>query len=140
VRRIPLVCGGFLVVLGAVALVEALRMRDGWMGAPLMPLLVGATLALLGVAHGWMPAVVAEWPDAAGARRVAAVVGWLALYVAVMPWLGFLLATALFALPLVRGLGEWSWPWSLATTTAIAAGSHVVFKHWLGMPLPPGLF
>ncbi len=32
-RRIPLVCGGFLVVLGAVALIEALRMRDGWTGA-----------------------------------------------------------------------------------------------------------
>jgi hypothetical protein len=79
VRRISLVCGGFLVGLGAVALIEALRMRDGWTGAPLMPALVGTTLAALGVAHGWMPAVVVKWPDAAGARRVVGVVGWLAM-------------------------------------------------------------
>ena len=54
-----------------------------------------------------------------------------------MPTLGFLVATALFALPLVRTLGTWSWPTTIATTLAIAAGSHVVFKHWLGMPLYP---
>jgi hypothetical protein len=65
--------------LGAVALIEVLRMRDGWTGAPRMPALVGATLAVLGGAHRWMPAAVVEWPDAAGARRVVGVMGWLAL-------------------------------------------------------------
>jgi hypothetical protein len=37
------------------------------------------------------------------------------LHVALMPTLGFLLATALFALPLVRSLGTWSWPTTIAT-------------------------
>jgi hypothetical protein len=81
---------------------------------------------------------VSQWPDAAGARRVLAVLALLALYVALLPWLGFLLATLLFALPLVRALGGLSWPLTLATTVAIAGASHVVFKHWLGMPLPGG--
>jgi hypothetical protein len=57
------VCGAFLVALGAVALLETLRLRDGWLGARLM---------------------------------------------------------------------------TLATAAAIALASHVVFKHWLGMPLPAG--
>jgi hypothetical protein len=138
VQRISLVCGGFLLVLGAMALIEALRLRDDWMGARLMPALVGATLALLGVAHVTMSTVAASWPEASGLRRVGAMVGVLVLYVALMPWLGFLLATTLFALPLVRTLGRWSWPTTLAATLAIALGSHVVFKHWLGMPLPQG--
>ena len=138
-RRISLVCGGFLLLLGALALIEALRLRDDWMGARLMPALVGATLVLLGVAHSRLPATAAAWPDAAGLRRVAGMVGLLVLYIALMPTLGFLLATTLFALPLVRTLGTWSWPTTIATTLAIAVSSHVVFKHWLGMPLPWGL-
>ena len=32
-RRTSLVCGGFLLVLGILALIEALRLRDDWMGA-----------------------------------------------------------------------------------------------------------
>ena len=126
-------------MLGVLALIEALRLRDDWMGARLMPALVGATLTLLGAAHLRLPAPAAAWPDAAGLRRVTGMVGLLVLYVALMPTLGFLLATALFALPLVRTLGTWSWPTTIATTLAIAVGSHVVFKHWLGMPLPSGV-
>jgi hypothetical protein len=31
------VCGGLLLLLGALSLVEALRLRDSWQGARLMP-------------------------------------------------------------------------------------------------------
>jgi putative tricarboxylic transport membrane protein len=125
-------------MVGGVALLEALRMRDAWTGARLMPALVGATLVVLGLAHAGLPAVVGDWPDAGGRWRVASVLGLLALYGTVLPWLGFLPATLLFTLPLVRGLGAWSWPASLTATVVIAAACHVVFKQWLGMPLPAG--
>jgi hypothetical protein len=141
VRRIPLVCGAFLVVVGVVALLEAFRLRDGWLGARLMPALVGGVLVLIGLAHTTEPSAPVAWPDAAGAGRVVALLALLALYVALLPWLGFLLATllfTLFTLPIVRSLGPTSWARSLATAAAIAVASHVVFKHWLGMPLPVG--
>lgn len=137
-RRISLVCGAFLVALGAVALLETLRLRDGWLGARLMPALVGGMLVLAGLAHGREPITPAAWPDRAASARVLAVLVLLALYVALLPSLGFLLATLLFALPLVRALGAMSWPLTLATAAVIALASHVVFKHWLGMPLPSG--
>lgn len=137
-RRIPLVCGGFLVALGAVALLEALRLRDGWLGARLMPVLVGGVLVLVGLAHAREPSPPVAWPDAAGAGRVVAVLALLALYVALLPVLGFVVATLLFALPLVRALGAMSWPLTVATAVAIAVACQVVFKHWLGMPLPSG--
>ncbi len=138
-RRISLVCGGSLAGLGIVALVEAFRLRDGWTGARLMPAVVGVTLLLLGAAHTWVPVAADAWPTAAGGRRVVALLGLLALYIALLPALGFLLATALFALPLVRGLGPTSWPRAALTAAGIAVASHVVFRHWLGMPLPAGL-
>jgi putative tricarboxylic transport membrane protein len=139
VRRISLVCGGSLAVLGLVALVEALRLRDGWTGARLMPAVVGMTLVLLGMAHARVPFAAEVWPDAAGGRRVVVLLVLLILYVALLPPLGFLLATALFVLPLVRGLGPTSWPVAALAAAGIAGASHVVFKHWLGMPLPAGL-
>jgi putative tricarboxylic transport membrane protein len=140
VRRTSLVCGGLLAVLGSVALVEALRMRDAWTGAPLMPGVVGGLLVLLGLAHAREPVTATEWPDAAGGRRVLTLLVLLVLYVALLPPLGFLLATVLFTLPLVRALGALSWPLTIVTTATIAIASHVVFKHWLGMPLPSGPF
>jgi putative tricarboxylic transport membrane protein len=139
-RRASLAGGTLLLALGALAIVEALRLRDDWQGARLMPAVVGAVLVLLGVAHLVRPATGAvAWPDAAGARRIVLVFGALALYVAALPVLGFLPATALFVLAIVRLLGSYSWPRALVLTVLIAVASHVVFKHWLGMPLPVGL-
>jgi hypothetical protein len=139
VRRTSLVCGGVLVGIGVLALLEVLRMRDGWTGARLMPAVVGAGLVGLGLAHARIAPAAVVWPDADGARRVVLVVALLALYVASLPWLGFLFATALFVLPLVRWLGGWSWPAVLVTTAAVAIASDVVFRQWLGMPLPTGV-
>ena len=138
-RRANLLCGGFLVALGAISLFEALRIRDDWPGAKLMPAALALALAVLGAGH-FVPAMTAAelpaWPDASRRRRVAFVFGGLVLYVAVLPPLGFLPATALFVLALLRSLGAFSWAMTIVLTGAIAIASHVVFKRWLGMPLP----
>ena len=144
-RRANLLGGGVLGLLGVVSLVEALRIRDDWPGARLMPAALGLVLIALGMAHlvpsGRGPADDSgAWPDAPGRRRVAVVFGLLALYVAGLPLLGFLPATALFLLTLLRFLGALSWPMTLVMAGAIALAAHVVFRHWLAMPLPPGAF
>ena len=144
-RRANVLCGGLFLALGVLSLVEALRIRDAWQGARLMPAALGVTLVALGIAHlvpsmagsaGALPA----WPDALGRRRVVFMFGAVALYIAGLPRFGFLPATALFALILIRALGSYSWAMTVAITGAIAFGCHVVFIHWLGMPVPPGLF
>ncbi len=108
-----------------------------------MPAALAVVLAVLGAGHLVPVTAAAErpaWPDAPGWRRVAFVFGVLALYVAALPSFGFLPATALFVLIVLRALGAFSWAITLVLTAAIAIASHVVFKHWLGMPLPAGLF
>jgi len=139
-RRVNVLAGGVFLGLGALSLVEALRVRDDWPGARLLPAVVGLALAGLGVAHLVGPAADRPaWPDAAGWRRVAVVFGVLLLYVAGLPPLGFLPATAVFGLVLLRYLGPYSWAMTGVLAGAIALASHVVFERWLGMPLPPGL-
>ncbi|MEK7701107.1 MAG: tripartite tricarboxylate transporter TctB family protein [candidate division NC10 bacterium] len=141
VRRANLVCGGFLLALGVVSLVEALRIKDEWPGAKLMPAALAVALAALAVGH-FVPSMAGSaadlpaWPDAPRRRRVAFVFGVLVLYVVGLPALGFLPATALLVLILLRALGAFSWAVTFVLTAAIAIASHVVFSRWLGMPLP----
>jgi putative tricarboxylic transport membrane protein len=139
VRRTDLVCGGFLLALGAMSLVEALRLEDDWQGARLMPGALAIVLVALGVGHlrrSTAAAPLVAWPDGAGWRRVAVVFAALALYVIALPFLGFLFATALFVLFLLRALGRYSWTRTLILTGSIAGGCALVFERWLGMPLP----
>jgi putative tricarboxylic transport membrane protein len=145
-QRTRVACGGFLLVLGLVALVESARIKDDWPGARLVPAVLGLALVGLGAAH-LVPARAAApgagqdvpaWPDPAGWRRVGFALAVLAGYVAVLPVAGFLVATALFALVLLRLLGGYGWPATLAGAAAIAVVGEVVFSHWLGMPLPRG--
>src|SRR3989442_10229691 len=102
VRRPSLLSAGILLVLGVLALVEALRLRDDWLGAKLMPAVVGLALIVLGAAHLVRPAATPEWPDAAGFPRVALIFVVLAPYLAVLPHVRFLPATPPFVLLLVR--------------------------------------
>lgn len=143
-RRADLVSGVVLLGLAAAALAEALRIRDDWQGAKLMPAAAGMVFLLLGASHLVRALRMAPeaggsaWPDAAGWRRVSVVFGALVLYVAALPYLGFLVATAGFLLGLLRLLGTFSWPMTMLLTAVASMASHVVFKVWLGMPLPAG--
>ena len=129
-----------LVGLGALALGEAVGLRDEWPGARLLPAVVGLALVLLGVAHLTGPALepAAAWPDAAGRRRLAFVSIVLSFYVFGLPTLGFLTATALFLFVLLRGLGSLSWVTAGVVAGAVAFASQVVFRRWLRPAAPVG--
>ncbi|HEU5320562.1 MAG TPA: hypothetical protein VFX28_07155, partial [Methylomirabilota bacterium] len=89
-RRPALVCGGLLLALGALSLLEALRVRDEWPGARLMPAVLAGVFAVLGAGHlasaaGDRVMEPPAWPEAPGWWRVGFVFGALALYVAALP-------------------------------------------------------
>jgi hypothetical protein len=129
-----------LLALGAVALVEAFRIRDEWPGARLLPAVLGLGLALLGAAHLAGPALdPPEWPEAEDRRRLLLVAIVLAFYIFGLPTLGFAAATALFVLVLLRMLASFSWVTAAVVAAASALGSQLVFRRWLGLPLPSGL-
>jgi MFS family permease len=136
----PVVVGAVLAGLGVVSLVEAFRIRDTWPGARLLPVVVGLALVLLGGAHRAGRAhALPEWPDAGGRRRLLFLSVVLSFYVFGLPTLGFLTATALFVLVVLRGLGGFSWATAAAAAGAIGLASHLVFERGLGLPLPSGL-
>lgn len=138
-RRANLVCGAVLFVLAAASVVEAVRLKDDWQGARLMPAVLAVVLAALAVGHVrtvTSDSPAPDWPDGRGRRRIAVVFAALVVYVALLEPLGFLVSTALFVLALVRVLGTWSWVTTIALTLSVALACHLVFQRWLGMPLP----
>jgi len=80
-----------------------------------------------------------EWPDRRGWRRVALMLGALAVSLVLLDKLGFLVTTTLFVAVVIFGLGVRSWR-TLATVPLIAAiGLYTVFAVWLSVPLPKGI-
>ena len=130
--------GALLLLLGAGSLVEAFWIKDDWSGAKLMPVVAAVALLAVGAAHFRTRAH--REPDTTRPEwwRVVFVVAVLVAYVAALPALGFLLATLALLLVLIRGIGGYPWPAALGLAAGLGAACHVVFRVWLGMPLPDG--
>lgn len=135
------VVGLVLLAIGAGSLVETFRIKDDWSGARLLPLVAAIALLLLGVAHFVArPAAVTTEPDERPAtRRVVLVLALLVAYVALFPTLGFLVTTVALLLVLIGALSDYRWPVKIGLAVLLGLACHVVFRMWLGMPLPDGL-
>ena len=137
------VVGVGLLALGAGALVESFSIKDDWTGARLMPAVAAVALLLLGIAHLAMrpPVVTTPAPgERPAAGRVALAVALLVAYVALFPTLGFLVTTVALLIVLIALLGRYRWPVTIGLALGLGLACHVVFRTWLGMPLPDGLF
>jgi hypothetical protein len=78
-------------------------------------------------------------PAAPGARvRLVAVVGALFAFTAVLERLGFVAATFLLMVVLFRVVERHRWAIVVAESATAAIASHLLFKTWLGVRLPPG--
>lgn len=139
------VSGMALLVFGLAVAWEAAKLPFGSINAPdagFFPLSLAVALALLSaliVLGTWLPeAAAAAMPSWRGAGRATAAVATMAVYVAVIDWLGYLLATALVMLVLLRGIERLKWRTSVAVTVVSVVASYLLFRR-LGVPLPSGI-
>jgi putative tricarboxylic transport membrane protein len=77
-------------------------------------------------------------PDSYGARRIAWILGALAVTAILMDLIGFKLAMIAFNAVLVIALGERRWPVIAIFAAAGSFGVHYVFTRWLDVLLPGG--
>lgn len=143
-RWLHLLTGLILVAVSVAYLWLAGHVRVPPLGDPLGPRLLpmGLAVALLGFAAVFLATTLLrpnERDDAenlpAQARAWAAV-GLAAGFVWILPFAGFLIASALFAFAAL-GLMKFRSLLVNALTAAVIAGVfHIVFRVWLGVPLP----
>jgi putative tricarboxylic transport membrane protein len=148
VRRRELAAAAVLLAFGLFATTQALGLRFGTIAAPgpgFFPMCLAVAVGLAGIglivqALRATRAEVVVWT--AGARRfaVAGTLASLLVYALVLEWLGFLLATFALLVFFFRALQRQSWLVVVAGSLATSLLSYLVFKTWLGVNLPGGLF
>jgi hypothetical protein len=125
--------------IGALWLARAVAMPL-WEGfAPssgFLPLVYGGLLLGLAAAVG-LPLVLAPAPaDGGSVRKPLVVLAALAVAVAVLPLAGFAITIFLLLAFLYGVVERLPWLTSLGVSAVIAGTLYLVFKTWLGVPLP----
>ena len=143
------IAGVAFAALGLFMIAETLKapyLLEGVPGPAFLPRWLGIGLIATGavIAVNAMRVAAAEgaraaWPDAVGWRRVALMLGALAVSLLVLEKLGFLLTTTFFVAVVIFGLGVRSWLTLVSVPLIAAIGLYVVFAVWLSVPLPKGV-
>jgi len=135
-----------MAVFAAIVIAGSLQVGVGWGAegpkAGFFPFYVG--LVILGSSIINLGAVVSERGD----RRLFAEWGQLgqvmsmlvptALYVALIPWTGIYLASALLIALFMRWLGDYGWGKVAAISIGVPVVTFVIFEKWFLVPLPKG--
>jgi putative tricarboxylic transport membrane protein len=143
------VAGGILVLVGALALVEARRLAvlrqeivaGAVVGDDTFPSIVGLALLVLGgyllLVLRW-PTSTVRFPAGAARRRILGSAGIFVGYCLIVPYLGYTLSTLLGSTGLYRTMGAYRWWIAFLIGTATTGLLHLVFRLWLLQPLPTG--
>jgi len=140
---------GHAVLLAAGVLAFAISLRLGvWRqnspGEGLFPFLCATAMLVFsgaGLVQDWIKFKQTQSPathDRSGLIRVGAYLGALTFYAASLEFLGFIVATAITIIFILRFAERYSWLATLALTAATVVGCQVLFVLWLGAILPTG--
>jgi hypothetical protein len=109
-------------------------------GPGVFPLAAGVALLVVAawmvVAAGRAAAGESAGEDATFTRAPVAMAATLVLFAAVLPAVGFALASFALVVVTARLMGLHGWWRPLALGAGLTAATHLVFATWLGVPLP----
>jgi putative tricarboxylic transport membrane protein len=148
-KRADLVTGIVLLLFSLTLAFESARMPlmvGVTTGPGFLPLLLSVFIGALSVSilvssmrrpEGVDPAVT--WPTGRGRFWIIVIFAALLAYTFLITILGYVLSTFAFMLLVVWLLGSYRWYWTVVMSLSISVGLYVVFRMWLGMPLPTGV-
>lgn len=134
----------FWIVLGAAVAAHSWQIGVTGPTGPesgLFPLIAGLIMAGAGLTLLLRPASAAhapDWPRGAALGRVAGVVAGIGCMAVGVNYLGFVIASAVTMMVLLRTIERSSWIGSIALAAGSVAVVAWVFGQLLGMPLPRG--
>jgi hypothetical protein len=135
----------FVLALGAITMIGSLQVGIGW-GAEgpksgFFPFWVGLIIVLASVRNFWRALEIptaqlfAEWAQIAQVRKVVIP---MVIYVALVPFLGIYVSSALLIAGFMRWLGRYGWLMSLVIGIALPILIYLTFEDWFLVPLPKG--
>jgi len=113
-------------------------------GAGVFPLLVGVLLVIGSLSTLWeglrtSAAEQVELPAGRDRLRLLVLLAALFVYILALPWLGQLIASALFLILLMRVLSDVAWPRVIVYSLIISATLYFIFVRLLNVPMPRGM-
>ena len=145
-RHVEIGVAAVFALLGLITIVGSYAAGIGW-GAEgpqsgFFPFLVGAFIVVASainfartIAGGNVARVFAEWGQL---RQVFLVLLPTTVYVALVPWAGIYIASALLIGVFMRFFGRYGWAMVLAVSVLTPAAVYVTFELWFLVALPKG--
>jgi putative tricarboxylic transport membrane protein len=145
-RSVELGVAAFMAVFAAIIIAGSLRAGIGWGAegpkAGFFPFYVGLVILSSSIVN--FGAAMSDRLD----RRLFAEWGQLgqvmsmlvptATYVALIPWIGIYVASALLIGVFMRWLGHYDWVRVVAIAVGVPVVTFVIFEKWFLVPLPKG--
>lgn len=146
-RKGYLAVGAAGLLLSAAYLGASVRLPIGELarpGAGVFPLLVGVLLVIGSLSTLWeglrtSTAEQVELPAGRDRLRLLVLLAALFVYIIALPWLGQLIASALFLILLMRVLSDVAWPRVIVYSLIISATLYFIFVRLLNVPMPRGI-
>jgi len=145
-RHVEMGVAAAMAVFGCIVVVGSLQAGRGW-GAEgpqsgFFPFWVGLIIVATSVMNFARAVLLqrsgklfAEWRQLGLVMKVVLpMVG----YVAVMPWLGLYVSSALLTAGFMRWVGRYGWPLTLVIAIGLQVVAYVTFEKWFLVALPKG--
>jgi hypothetical protein len=135
------ILAGIMGALSLICLIGTYQLWDGWDGPGTMPLIVGIIFLFLTIGF-WVFPSKDQADNLFLEKRMMIHMGVtlasFAVYILLIGWLGYPLATWLLLIALVRSMKRGSIYKTLIWTGMVSIGTYIIFKTYLAMPLPGG--
>jgi putative tricarboxylic transport membrane protein len=144
-RTIEVGVAAAMIAFAGIVIYGALRAGINWGAegprAGFFPFYVGVLIlvaSLFNLARALMEPpkrLFAEWGQL---RQVVSVIVPLAIYVALVPWLGLYVSSLLLIAVFMKWLGRYGWGLVAALAIGVPVAAYVMFEKWFLVPLPKG--
>jgi putative tricarboxylic transport membrane protein len=144
-RAADLITASILILLGALVIVDAMRLGVGW-GIdgpksgffPFWLALIMVTCCAIIMAQQARKAIRSAFIDPGKLSPVLKVLWPAILAVALMQWLGLYVASALYLGFYMRWVGRHSWTAVISLAFGIPLVTFLIFERWFYVPMPKG--
>lgn len=145
-RGVEIGVAAFIALLTLIGIYGSLKVGIGWAAegprAGFFPFYVSVIVlgcCVVNIAQALMTAddgkIFAEWSQL---RQVLAVLAPTAIYVALVPYLGMYVSSALLIAAFMRWFGRYRWITAIAVAIAVPLVTFFMFEIWFLVPLPKG--